>query len=411
MVKVLLIESEPETRALAERALTAPDMQVTSAEDYQSGWEMLCAQTPTVIVIGIDVPDLHGYDLCQQIRREPDFEDVPVVICSAQPYPADIRRAKELGADEYVIKPFTEQQLRDAVWNAVEMRSNVFRVKFWGTRGSIATPGPETIRYGGNTACVEVRCGEDVLIFDCGTGIRELGIQLAREYAERNLEVHLFVSHTHWDHIQGFPFFQPAYRAGNRVNIFSLHSPDRSLEKLFTGQMDGNYFPVTLDDLMARLHFEELGTGDIHIGDVQISHMHLNHPGLALAFRIEAKGRSVVYMTDHEPYHKLLGASPHTKKLDDEIDSFAKQTDLLIREAQYTDEEYVHKRGWGHSSTSDAVTSALNADVKRLILFHHDPMHDDQQVDNMVEFCREKIREHGKSIRVAGAADKLTLRI
>src|SRR5262249_3252356 len=118
-----------------------------------------------------------------------------------------------------------------------------------------------------------------------------------------------------------------------------------------------------------------------------------------------------VYMTDHEPYHKLLGESPHTKKLDAEIDAFAKNSDLLIREAQYTDEEYVTKRGWGHSTTSDAAISAVNSEAKRLVLFHHDPMHDDQQIDSMVDSCRAKIKEQGKDIRVLGAADKLTLRI
>jgi phosphoribosyl 1,2-cyclic phosphodiesterase/CheY-like chemotaxis protein len=410
MVKVLLIEEDSETRALAERALMTQEMTVVCAEDYQSGFDMLRSERPTAVVIGVTVPDLRGYDLCQDIRRDPDLRNIPIVVCSAQLYPTDIRRAKDLGADEYVMKPYTGQQIIDAVWGAIEIRSSVFRVKFWGTRGSIATPGPETIRYGGNTACVEVRCGDDIIIFDCGTGIRELGISLAKEYADRNLEVHLFVSHTHWDHIQGFPFFQPAYRAGNRVNIYSLHSPDRSLEKLFTGQMDGNYFPVTLDDLMARLHFEELA-GEVQIGDVKISNMHLNHPGLALSFRMESKGRSLVYMTDHEPYHKLLGESQHTKKLDAEIDAFAKNSDLLIREAQYTDAEYLTKKGWGHSSTTDAALSAIAAETKRLAIFHHDPMHDDQQIDSMIEFCREKIKEQGKQIRVMGAADKLTLRI
>jgi phosphoribosyl 1,2-cyclic phosphodiesterase len=410
MAKILLIEEDAQARTNAERALSGPDLSVVSAVELQSGLERLRAERPEAVVIGVVVPDLRGYDLLQEIRREPEFQHLPIVICSAQPYPADIRRAKDLGADDYVVKPHTDQQLADAVWNSIELQSTVFRVKFWGTRGSIATPGPETVRYGGNTACVEVRCGQDILIFDCGTGIRELGIALAREYAERNLEVHLFVSHTHWDHIQGFPFFQPAYRAGNRVNIYSLHSPDRSLEKLFTGQMDGNYFPVTLDDLMARLHFEEL-SGEVQIGDVKISHMHLNHPGLALSFKVQSKGRSLVYMTDHEPYHKLLGDSPHTKKLDAEIDAFAKDADLLIREAQYTDEEYLTKRGWGHSTTTDAALSAASSDVKRLVLFHHDPMHDDHQVDTMVESCRQKIKEQGKEIRVLGAADKLTLRI
>ena len=138
MVKVLVIEEDAQTRASAERALTTPELSVVSAEDYQSGLEMLQVQKPTAVVIGISVPDLHGYDLCQDIRRNPELQDTPIVICSAQPYPADVRRAKEYGADEYVIKPYTDRQLTAAVWNAVELRSTVFRVKFWGTRGSIA---------------------------------------------------------------------------------------------------------------------------------------------------------------------------------------------------------------------------------------------------------------------------------
>src|SRR5437763_16230905 len=161
---------------------------------------------------------------------------------------------------------------------------------------------------------------------------------------------------------------------------------------------------------MARLHFEELSS-DVHIGEVKISHMHLNHPGLALSFRMESKGRSVVYMTDHEPYHRLLGDSPHTKKLDAEIDAFAKNSDLLIREAQYTDEEYASKRGWGHSTTSDAAISAVNSETKRLALFYHDPMHDDQKIDSMVKICRNKIKENDKEISMMGAAYKHNLRI
>src|SRR5207248_6284566 len=151
MVKALLIEEDAEARALAERAFANADMSVASASDYQSGYELLRAEKPGAVVIGVSLPDLQGYDLCQEIRRNPALKDVPIVICSEQSYPADIRRAKELGADEYVVKPYAEQQLLDAVWNAIELRSSVFHVKFWGTRGSIATPGPETIRYGGNT--------------------------------------------------------------------------------------------------------------------------------------------------------------------------------------------------------------------------------------------------------------------
>jgi len=286
----------------------------------------------------------------------------------------------------------------------------VFSVRFWGTRGSIATPGVETVRYGGNTSCVEVRCGEYIFIFDCGTGIRELGISLMREFATRPLECHLFVSHTHWDHIQGFPFFQPAYKPGNKINIYSLHSPDRSLAKLFTGQMDNNYFPVTLEELLADLDFFELSS-NVQIGPVKFSFLELNHPGVSMSFRMDAKGKSIVYMTDHEPYTTLLGDSPRTRDLDARIDAFAKGADLYIREAQYTDGEYSSKKGWGHSALSDVVDSAVNAHVKRLALYHHDPMHDDVQIDGMVQFCRDSLDTKGSMIEVFAANDRMSLEI
>lgn len=287
----------------------------------------------------------------------------------------------------------------------------VFTVKFWGTRGSIATPGAATVRYGGNTSCVEIRCGEYIFIFDCGTGVRELGIELANEFATKRLELHMFVSHTHWDHIQGFPFFGPAYKPGNIINIYSLQSPDRNLSKLFTGQMDLNYFPVTLEELLADLNFYELASQVINIGPVRITNMPLNHPGVSIAFRLECAGKSIVYMTDHEPYSTLLGESPRTRQLDEQVDAFAKGADLYIREAQYTDSEYHSKKGWGHSALSDVVDSAVNANVKKVALFHHDPMHDDVQIDTMVQFCRDSIETKGSSIEVFAANDRMTIEV
>ena len=172
------------------------------------------------------------------------------------------------------------------------------------------------------------------MLLDCGTGARDAGLALAREFKGKVLHAHIFVSHTHWDHIQGFPFFVPAYIPSNHLTLYSVRGADKSLEKIFTGQMDSNYFPVDLTDMMAHLDFVELA-GPIEIGGARISHFYLNHPGLALGFRIESEGKTVVYLTDHEPYCRLSGENEHNRKLDREVDEFARGADLYIREAQY----------------------------------------------------------------------------
>jgi phosphoribosyl 1,2-cyclic phosphodiesterase len=281
-------------------------------------------------------------------------------------------------------------------------------VKFWGTRGSIPTPGPSTLRYGGDTSCVEVRAGESILMLDCGTGARQMGMALMREFPGRALDLHVFVSHTHWDHIQGFPFFAPAYIPGNRITVYSLRGADKSLEKIFTGQMDASYFPVELSDLKARLEFVEL-QGRVEIGPVRVSNIYVNHPGMATTFRIEVGGKSVVYTTDHEPYSLLLGDNEFNRNKDLQVTEFARGADLYIREAQYTDEEYPGKRGWGHSTWSEVLEAAQHAGVKRLALFHHEPMHDDDVLDRIVAACHARMKERGMAFECFAAADNLQI--
>src|SRR5262245_8812203 len=179
-------------------------------------------------------------------------------------------------------------------------------VRFWGTRGSIAAPGPDTARYGGNTSCVEVRAGGQVLIFDAGTGLRPLGLALMREFAGRPFTVHLFISHTHWDHIQGFPFFAPLFAREATIRVYGAPGQGRSLEKVLRGQMESDYFPVGLGDLDATIDVHEFRGGDIQIGDLTISATYLNHPGMNLAYRVIEGGARLVYATDHEPYAETL---------------------------------------------------------------------------------------------------------
>jgi phosphoribosyl 1,2-cyclic phosphodiesterase len=291
------------------------------------------------------------------------------------------------------------------------------RVRFWGTRGSIATPGPLTLRYGGNTSCVEMRCGRDLLIFDAGTGIRELGISLMQEAQGEPITVHLFISHTHWDHIQGFPFFMPAYQPSTTIHVYGSPGQGRSLERMLRGQMDSDYFPVALGDLAAAIHVHELRSGDFQVGDARISSMYLNHPGMNLGYRVTHGGRTVVYATDNEPYRYTLdhlgrraeAGREFGGRLDEEFVRFVAGADLYIGEAQYTDEEYPAKIGWGHSSLSATVEVALKAQVKRLALFHHDPMHGDEVVTAMVQVAQRLIAAQLSPLQCFAAREGQTL--
>ena len=286
-------------------------------------------------------------------------------------------------------------------------------VTFWGTRGSIPSPGPDTVRYGGNTSCVEMRAGGHVLIFDAGTGLRSLGLALLREFKDKPLTVHLFISHTHWDHIQGFPFFMPAYRPDTTVHVYGAPGQGRSLEKVLRGQMESDYFPVGLCDMAATVDVHEFRAAPFEIGDVRVDAAYLNHPAMNLAYRVTSEGRRVLYATDYEPYAKTLehvaGRGEEGRvfgaKLDRELVDFAAGVDLHIADAQYTDDEYPSKLGWGHSPLSATVDLAVSAGVKSLALFHHDPMHSDEMVAQMEQTARDAIAARGATLTCFAAAE------
>jgi phosphoribosyl 1,2-cyclic phosphodiesterase len=252
-----------------------------------------------------------------------------------------------------------------------------FQLRFWGVRGSIACPGAATLRYGGNTPCLEMRVGGQLLIFDAGTGIRLLGQQLA---SHENVTGHIFFSHSHWDHIQGFPFFAPAFIPGNRFDIYGGSAPDgQSIEQRLNHQMMDPNFPVPLNIMAADLHFHNLPAGAvIQIGAVQVEIGQLNHPGGAYGYRVSWQGRSVTYITDTE--HR-------PDELDANVLKLARQADIFIYDCTYTDAEYhdqvTSKIGWGHSTWQEGVKLATAAQAKRLVIFHHDPSHDDNFMDRV----------------------------
>lgn len=251
------------------------------------------------------------------------------------------------------------------------------RIRFWGVRGSVAVPGPETVQVGGNTSCTEVRCGSTLLVLDCGTGMRLLGQSLL---SEMPMEAHVFFSHVHWDHIQGFPYFTPAFVRGNTFHLYGGNNVSRTLEETLAGQMDYPSFPVHLTEMGARMSFNDLYEGQvIQLGadrNIKVTNVRGNHPNGVFAYRIDYDGHAIVYATDTEHYSIV---DPKLKKL-------AKDVDVLIYDAMYLPEEYTGeagggpKTGWGHSTYEHAALLAKAAGAKKLVLFHHDPTQNDQAV-------------------------------
>jgi len=287
------------------------------------------------------------------------------------------------------------------------------RIRFWGTRGSLAKPGPATVRYGGNTSCVEVTARDGTLIvLDCGTGAHELGQHLAAS-REPPICGHLLITHTHWDHIQGFPFFTPLFVPGNEWDVYAPQGVGQRLEDTLAGQMEYSYFPVGLRQLGATIRYHELVEGAFDVGEVRVTARYMNHPGLAMGYRLEAGGVALVYATDHEPHSphqpdapgRAGAPAPPVHREDREHIEFLAGADLVIHDAQYELLEYPTKRTWGHSPAELAVDWALAGGVKRLALFHHDPLRSDEAVDRIVESCRRRAAASGRALDVFGAAE------
>ncbi len=276
-------------------------------------------------------------------------------------------------------------------------------VRFWGTRGSIPTPGQRTATYGGNTSCVEIRANDGTtLVLDCGTGIRLLGLDLLRRPGPHR--IHLLIGHTHWDHIQGFPFFTPAFMPGTELNIYGSAAFQRSLEESLSGQMQYSYFPVKLNDLASRIHYTELEEGFFRIGEILVETQYLNHTAPTIAYRISCDGATAAYITDHEPFWNSPEPVFHHPGDQRHIE-FLKGVDLVIHDAQYTSEEYSSKIGWGHSPTDYATDIAIAAEVGKVALFHHDPAHDDEALKAIEATQRARAAAVGSSVDVFAAAE------
>ena len=288
-------------------------------------------------------------------------------------------------------------------------------VNFWGTRGSIPTPASWTRVYGGNTPCVEVRFDDSVFICDAGSGIRELGKDLARRHPVPKT-LHLLITHSHWDHIQGFPFFAPSYAKDTKIFIYGRKSSEDTTFRVLSGQMSSQFFPVSFNQLGAHIVTDHLHDSCQEIEGVKVRSFEHNHPGGCLGFSFEKNGGNIVYSTDNEleflpgdafPDPDNTGPLRHVPAT---LVETMKRADLLILDSQYDDRQYSERKKWGHSSCFSATDLAVQAHAKNLALFHHDPESTDRAIDEIVEACRARAARHGSPLKIFAAREGVELK-
>ena len=285
-------------------------------------------------------------------------------------------------------------------------------VTLWGVRGSIPCPGPATVRYGGNTLCLEFRYGPSrrLIIVDAGSGIRSLGVSLMKtDFPKGPIEAKILFSHTHWDHIMGFPFFTPVFLPTTQLEIYGpVTFEEDSLDKVIGGQMQYRYFPVTMAELAAQMNYHRLQETTLNFEDgLVVKTKYLNHPITCLGYRFEHEGKVIVTLFDHEPFQNLFAVDPSDPDYDEDIvnegerasqeenrriEAFMAGADVVLHDGQYTHKEYLKgRKGWGHSSMEWAINAAARSGIKKLVLIHHDPERTDDQLDDLLATYRQAI--------------------
>jgi phosphoribosyl 1,2-cyclic phosphodiesterase len=375
------------------------------------------------------LPRGHGFQFCRDFRSR-KYTPVGTVLIAAGNN-GDRFTALEAGADEYVAQPVNLDRIAailarrsgnpGAPMTPAPASPPGARMRFWGVRGSIPTPGKDTVYYGGNTSCVEVRVGGEIIILDSGSGIRGLGLALAAEFKDRPIRVSVLITHTHWDHIQGFPFFMPAYNPRNEVTIFGFEGARQGLQSTLSSQMESPYFPISMQQMPGNISIQEVKGLDFKVGSVPVSAQFLNHPGACTGYRLATPGGDISYLPDVELFQRLRASAEfkteflqlEDRQFDNEQDrkvvEFIQGSEVLIIDAQYNASEYQQHTGWGHSCVEDAVAFALKAKVRRLFLFHHDPDHDDEEISRMVARARQMVFRRGSPLIVEAAREGLEL--
>jgi len=432
MSQVLIIDDDAMYLKVMEELLSQNGWQVLLAKDGDAGIKLARAHQPSVVLLDLLMPGTNGFQVCRALRSDPSLREIRIVVTSGRQFGSDRQTAFAAGANHYLVKPIkTEELLQSLSAPAGQIKTSVetssaapspTRVTFWGVRGSIPAPGPSTVRYGGNTTCVEVRAAGQIVILDAGTGLRLLGRQLTAEFNGQPLNLTLLLTHTHWDHIQGLPFFRPAYEPQNRLRILGYEGARHGLENVLASQMESPVFPVDLCELPANLQIEELKELHFAVGSVKVQACFANHPGVCVGYRLFTPGGSVAFFPDNESYlghrHGSQSAADgdtsqqaYARWEERKLADFLRGVDMLIMDTQYKREEYAEHVGWGHGCLDDVVALAIQAEVKRLFLFHHDPDHDDATIDGMVAHARKLVAERKATMHVEAAREGATIEL
>ncbi|MEO8401006.1 MAG: response regulator [Gammaproteobacteria bacterium] len=352
---------------------------------------------PDCIISDLVMPDCDGIDLFQRVQNLKLDKKPAFVISTSKVFEFDRRRAFEMGVDGYLTKPPQPDTFES---DLLEIIHKDAVLEFWGIRGTLPVPGENTLIYGGNTNCVTLSLGKKhFFIFDAGTGIKKLSSHLIKQ-KRFPLSAKIFISHPHYDHINGIPFFVPLYIKGNEFEFLGAPYGETSIEKIIAGQMDSIYFPITVKEFAAKITFRDLLEETFNIDEVTIQTMLLNHPGRCLGYRVQYNNKVFCYITDHELY---LETEPYYNQFDvDRLINFIKDADVLVMDTTYNDMEYVMKIGWGHSCVSRVADIADQAKVKTLCLYHHDPDQFDKDIDLKLQEAKTLLESrHSKTQCIA----------
>ena len=397
--RFFIVDDDPIAAAAAAAILVKSGHQVEVADNGADALARIPATRPDCVLLDLMMPNTDGFEVCRSLRAYPELAATKIVVLSSKAYDYDQRRARALGADDYLTKPVRPE---DLLRTATRLIDDVMELTYWGIRGTLPVPGPRTARYGGNTCCVSLTLPSGGLfIFDAGTGLKALSDNIMAQGKAR-VSAHIFISHPHWDHINALPFFAPLYVPGNAFEILGAPQGDTDVRKMVSDQMDGVYFPVTVREFGAQLSFRDLTEGTYQIGSVTVRTKLLTHPGQCLGYRLEYGGRSFCYVTDNELYPE--GHPQFNARYRRELDDFVRGAGILVTDACYTDDDYTRKHGWGHSTVTEATKFAARAQAKAVHLFHHDPDQTDTDIDAKLTLAQSLLAQSAtETVAVAPA--------
>ena len=383
----LIVDDDTSTIEIYKRLLERDGHQVTSLTSSIDVLAKIAEIKPDCVLCDLIMPNFDGIDVFKKLRDQNNFSRPLFIIVTSKHFDSDRKRAVDMGVDGYLTKPINPETFVNEI---LEILQETLTIQFWGIRGTLPVPGEKTVRYGGNTNCVTLTVAKKhFFIFDAGTGIKELSNHLV----EKNvfpMKAKILITHPHYDHINGLPFFAPLFMSGNEFEVIGTVQDDKNIEALISSQMDSVHLPFTIKQFAAQLTFKDINEEEFFIGDVGVRTMLLNHPGKCLGYRMEYKNKSFCYITDNELY---LENNPHYNHFElERLIQFIKDTDVLVMDATYTDEQYLQKTDWGHSCISQVVDVADKAGVKLLCLYHHDPDQDDKDIDLKLQSAKSLLK-------------------